>query len=126
MGELCPNARRQSACFIARDSIAPLDFAPSERARRVVKDYNPEEHAKLLKSRVARWEAACADAKDAIKELIGIQEEFSDWQANLPENFQEGALADKLGEVCDLNFDDALSAIEEAEQIDLPLGFGRD
>jgi hypothetical protein len=97
-----------------------------KRARRVMEAYNPAEHAKQLKSRIARWQEACADARDAIEELIGIQEEFSDWQANLPEDFSDGALAAKLKEVCDLSFDDALSAIEGAENADLPLGFGRD
>jgi hypothetical protein len=95
----------------------------------------PSKKAKA-KSRTARWQAAASEAsslasqlRDAIEALKDVQQEYSDWQDNLPENFQSSALAEKLETVCNLEFDTlegALDVLEEAESIDLPMGFGRD
>lgn len=55
--------------------------------------------------------------------------EYQDWLDSLPENLQSGSLAEKLEAVCDLDLDtlsDIQEAIQGAEDIDLPLGFGRD
>lgn len=118
-----PNAIPQKCHGIA---LPPADFVPPSRARRVVEVYDPEKHGKLLKSRVGRWQAACRDAKDALEELMAIQEEFADWQSNLPENFADSPLAEKLQAMVDLDLSEALAAVEEADCADLPLGFGRD
>lgn len=102
-----------------------------------------------MKSRPKRWAEAVADAQsivDQINTLVedldgavdnvrSIQEEYREWQENLPEGLQEGATAEKLDAVTEIDFPDAISAedlgevvtaIEEAEAVDLPLGFGRD
>jgi len=66
---------------------------------------------------------------DAMEQLKEVQSEYADWQGNLPENLASSALAEKLDAVVDLDFDclgDIESVIDEAEAIDLPLGFGRD
>jgi hypothetical protein len=55
-------------------ALPPPSFMPMKRARGVTEVYNPDQHAKRLKSRIARWKAACADARNAIEELVGIQE----------------------------------------------------
>jgi hypothetical protein len=59
-----------------------------------------------------------------------LRSEYEEWKENLPENLQEGTLAEKLEAVCDLEFDGAIDDLEsligEAEGMDLPLGFGRD
>jgi phage shock protein A len=103
---------------------------------------------KLSSSRPARWERACAAARDALEktrsayedletameELRGLQEEYADWQSNLPENLQQSAIGEKLDAIAGLalepNVSDELdqveSAIDEAEGLDLPRGFGRD
>lgn len=78
------------------------------------------------KSRPVRWADACLRAVSAIQELAELREEYEEWQGNLPENLQASPLAEKLQAVCDLDFDSALATIEEADSIDLPLGFGRD
>lgn len=78
------------------------------------------------KSRSTRWADASVRALEAINELIDLKSEFEDWQSNLPENLANSALGEKLQAVCDIDLDSALSAIEEAEGADLPLGFGRD
>lgn len=77
-------------------------------------------------SRVEAWANAAADAESAIQVLIDFQSEFQEWRDNLPENFSEGAVAEKLDDVCDLDLEGALATAQEAADADLPLGFGRD
>jgi hypothetical protein len=77
-------------------------------------------------SRSAQWEAATADAAEALGRLQDLQQAYCEWRDNLPENLQSGILADKLDAVCEIDIDSAVSVIEEAEGLDLPLGFGRD
>jgi hypothetical protein len=78
------------------------------------------------KSRSARWTDAAGAALSALEELQSIQQEFSEWRDNLPENLQSSALGDKLDTVCDLDIDSALETVQDAESADLPMGFGRD
>jgi Protein of unknown function (DUF3102) len=82
--------------------------------------------SKKANSRPARWAAAIASATDAIQELIDIQGEYRDWAENLPENLQDGATAEKLQAIADIDFDGIIDTLSEAESADLPLGFGRD
>lgn len=77
-------------------------------------------------SRAARWAAACTKAQDSLQELLDLQQEYSDWKDNLPENLQNSPVGEKLEAVCDLMIEDAKSTIDEAEGIDLPRGFGKD
>jgi uncharacterized protein YhaN len=99
-------------------------------------------------SRTKRWKAAAEAArlamgnleaaKDAVEaalsELDEIREEYADWRDNLPENLHGTALYDKLEAVADMDLDiqslldlsELENAIDEAENADLPLGFGRD
>jgi len=88
------------------------------------------------KSRSARWSETAGNAREAydllaaaLDELKGIQEEFADWQTNLPENLAGSALGEKLDAVVNIDFDvlgDVETALDEAEGAELPLGFGRD
>lgn len=78
------------------------------------------------KSRGQRWAEAASNAAQALSELQDIQSEFSDWNDNLPENLRGSALGEKLQTVCDLDISSALDTANEAENADLPLGFGRD
>lgn len=102
-------------------------------------------------SRSQRWADAVSEAQtafaeimanievveQALEELKEVQQEYSDWKDNLPENLASSPLGEKLEEVCNLDFesaadairsaaDDAENVIAEAEGIDLPRGFGRD
>lgn len=86
-------------------------------------------------SRADRWYDACgraAAARDSLveaaDELRAIQEEYEEWNDNLPENLRSSALGDKLEEVVNnLDIDtDGLDWIDEAEGKELPMGFGRD
>lgn len=84
----------------------------------------PEKPKRL--SRAQRWADAASKAKEGLEELQAIQDEFEEWRDNFPENAQGGATYEKLEAVCDLDIDSAVETVEEAEQIDLPQGFGRD
>lgn len=87
-------------------------------------------------SRSTRWLTAAGEARVALDNLRAametldeIKSEYEDWQGNLPENLANSALGEKLSAVVDLDFDclsEAETAIDEAEGIELPLGFGRD
>jgi hypothetical protein len=78
------------------------------------------------KSRGQRWTEAASNAAAALSDLQDIQSEFQDWLDNLPENLHGSALGEKLQTVCDIDISSALDAANEAENADLPLGFGRD
>jgi len=103
------------------------------------------------KSRPQRWSdaaetaskalATIESAKDefstAMEELKEIQQEYSDWKDNMPENLQSSPLGEKLDEVCNIDLEsaadtidsaieDARSAVDEAIGAELPRGFGKD
>jgi hypothetical protein len=79
------------------------------------------------KSRADRWADAASAAKEALEELRAIQEEeLEPWRDNIEEKFSGTALYDKLQTICDIDISTALEAAEEAENADMPLGFGRD
>jgi hypothetical protein len=77
-------------------------------------------------SRAARWADACANAVAALEALVELQEEYAEWYDNMPEGLQGGATGEKLYEITNLDLNEALSSVQEAEGTDLPLGFGRD
>jgi hypothetical protein len=96
-------------------------------------------------SRPKRWAAAVAEGQraihdleaakdrlnDALSNLRDLQEEYSEWLGNMPENLQSSGLGEKLQAISDLDLEDyelegAEDKISEAEGVDLPQGFGRD
>ena len=78
-------------------------------------------------SRPERWSKAVADIRSGLEALTNLKDEYQDWLDNLPENLQEGATAEKLNEVVDASFYDEIeSAVDEADAIELPKGFGKD
>jgi hypothetical protein len=77
-------------------------------------------------SRSTRWHEACSVANVALSTLNDLKTEYEEWRDNLPENLQSSTLGEKLEAVCDLDIDSVLDMIEEAENLELPLGFGRD
>lgn len=78
------------------------------------------------KSRASRWADACRAADKALSDLRDVQMEYEDWRTNLPENLDSSVLADKLDAVIEIDIQDAMDMISEAEGLDLPQGFGRD
>lgn len=63
------------------------------------------------RSRAQRW-------RDAVTELLALQNEYRARMDSLPKNLQASAIADTLRAICDLD----LSGIKRVE---LPRGFGR-
>ena len=64
------------------------------------------------RSRPQRW-------RDAVAELVALQDEYRDWFEALPEATRDGATGDALQAILDLDLDE-IAAIEP------PRGFGRD
>ena len=64
------------------------------------------------RSRARRWH-------DAVAELTASQTQYAEWLEALPANQQDGALADALRAICDLD-------LTELQAIEPPRGFGRD
>ncbi|MBA3645313.1 MAG: hypothetical protein H0W63_03975 [Gemmatimonadaceae bacterium] len=95
----------------------------------------PQRWAKALAEAQAKL-AAALDAKtqldDAIQPLAELAAEYQEWRDNLPENLVGSNLCEKLDAITSLDFEEGsdLEAIEntlqEAEDAELPLGFGRD
>jgi hypothetical protein len=88
--------------------------------------HEENEPARRMKSRPARWSDAASQATTALGELQDIQSEYQDWTEVLPENLRESTIAEKLESITAIDFDSAIETVNEAEDADLPLGFGRD
>ena len=69
-------------------------------------------HQTDRRSRIQRW-------RDAVAELTAVQAQCVAWLDALPTSLHEGATAEALQAICELDFSD-LQAIEP------PRGFGRD
>lgn len=80
----------------------------------------------MAKSRPERWQAACAAMRAALDDLTEIRDEYQEWLDNMPESQHDGATAEKLQGVVDLDIDGLSSTLEEIETAELPKGFGRD
>lgn len=77
-------------------------------------------------TRQAKWVSACAKIREGYDDLAGLVEEFQSWYDNLPEQLQASPVGEKLQAITEMDMDSIGSAIEEAEGVDLPRGFGRD
>jgi len=66
------------------------------------------------------------DHGTALGKLQDIQSEYQEWNEGLPENLRESTIAEKLESITAIDFDSAIETVNEAEDADLPLGFGRD
>ena len=62
--------------------------------------------------RPQRWQ-------DAVAELLALQEDYQGWLDALPESLADGATAEALRTICDLD-------LSELANIEPPRGFGRD
>jgi hypothetical protein len=91
------NAERQARYRFARATALPVIHYRRVADRR---------------SRVQRW-------RDAVAVLITLQAEYRAWLQALPESLQEGATAEALQAIDELDLD-------ELQAIEPPRGFGRD
>ena len=86
----------------ARYRAARIAGTPIVRTRR------PAAH----RSRAQRWH-------DTVATLTTLQAEYAAWLESLPANLQEGATAQALQAICELD-------LGELQDIEPPRGFGRD
>ena len=101
-----------------RKSIGERPMTDAERQARhravraagtpIIRTRRPADH----RSRARRWH-------DAVAELVELQAQYAAWLEALPDSLQDGATADALRAVCDLELTDL-------QTIDPPKGFGRD
>jgi hypothetical protein len=100
------------------------------------KQSRPQRWAALVAEARERLDAlsqARDDLKDSLDALGELRQEYEEWKDSLPDNLQGSSLADKLETVCgidfesaDIDLDELTSLVDEAEGVELPLGFGRD
>ncbi len=64
------------------------------------------------RSRPQRW-------RDAVANLVELQEEYQSWLDALPEGLQDSPTAEALRAVCELD-------LSELQEVEPPRGFGRD
>ncbi len=64
------------------------------------------------RSRIQRW-------RDAVAELTSVQAQCHAWLAALPTSLHEGATAEALQAICELD-------LSELQAVEPPRGFGRD
>ena len=91
-----------------------------------------------LDEKIEEVKALYANVTTAFENIKEVQGEYIEWKDNLPEGLDQSAMGEKLEAIENLDLDiefefesiDALdelrSKIDEAEQSDFPLGFGRD
>jgi hypothetical protein len=121
--------RWQSAVNAAREAL--------ERMRESGQELNLDE-----------LESAASDFENAMQDLADVKQEYQDWYDSMPEGLQQGATGEKLEAISYIDvenvtvcMDDIQSAIQaavedllteasdvldEAEDAELPVGFGRD
>jgi hypothetical protein len=98
LGEKAMTSAERQARFRARHA----DGTPRFRYRR------PADR----RSRAQRW-------RDAVAELLALQDDYRTWLDSLPENLQASATADTLRAICGLDLSDL-------ESVEPPRGFRRD
>lgn len=58
------------------------------------------------------WETHKGALEDALEELRGLKEEYSEWLGNLPENLQQSPLGEKLQAIDDLDLEPSLEDLD--------------
>ncbi len=80
-------------------------------------------------SRAQRLAAALEEISNATNVIEELKDELDEWRNNLPENLEDSATAQKLDEAMDALEtlkDEIDGACYAADDIEWPLGFGRD
>ena len=89
-----------------RKSIGERPMTDAERQARRMR--RPADH----RGRARRWH-------DAVAQLTELQSQYAVWLEALPDNLQDGATADALRAICELD-------LTELQATEPPRGFGRD
>jgi cyclopropane fatty-acyl-phospholipid synthase-like methyltransferase len=99
------------------------------KPKKVRRESSPDRWQRL----VQEAKAAVEEAKTAVEDLNSMREEYGEKYDNMNEGLQASAYGQKCEAMQNLdlesavsNLDDVISALEEAEGTEVPLGFGRD
>ena len=57
--------------------------------------------------------------RNAVRTLVDLQAEYQDWLDNLPDSLRGAVVGEKLEAICEYD-------LAELEDLEPPLGFGRD
>jgi hypothetical protein len=92
---------------------------------------NERERTMAKKSRAQRLTEAVQTIQQNLEKIGDIKLELEEWRDGMPENIQDanGATMEKLETAIDLmdgGMDSVHAELEEIENIEMPLGFGRD
>ena len=85
------------------------------RARHLAKQAPPVVRYRRPADRRSRAQRWC----DAVAELLALQAEYAAWSDSLPESLRDGATAEALHAIVDLDLDDLAAIVP-------PRGYGRD
>jgi hypothetical protein len=77
-------------------------------------------------SRSTAWTRLTGEAAAAVEQLIEYQSEFEDAMEAQPDSLRDGPFAQKCEEIRGIDLQGALETLQEAENAEIPLGFGRD
>ena len=103
------------------------------------KESNPARWARLVDEARSAFDDLQSNidaCKSALEELDGMREEYEEKEGNLTDNLRATPYGEKLEAMTSLDLQSAISALDEldgidsaiseAEEIEVPLGFGRD
>ena len=90
---------------------------PAERQARYRAAHKGKEHVRYRRpadrrSRAQRW-------RDAVAELVALQQDYQAWSDALPDNLADSATAAALAAICEID-------LSELEAVEPPRGYGRD
>lgn len=103
-------------CFIARTLL-------SERGVELPK---PKQSTPKHPSKSDQWSKASAAALQALQDMEDLRSGWGDTYENMPENLQSSAYGEKLSAMNDLDLESCIDTVQEAADLEVPLGFGRD
>lgn len=112
--------------FADPDTVVAATLVLTQRGVKVPAP--PVQKAKKTKSppKSQIWSDNCAKAREALEELEGLREEWSDIYDRMSEGLQQGPYGQKCEAMSNLDLASAIEAVDEAEGLEVPLGFGRD
>lgn len=76
------------------------------------------------KTPAARWKQYCSDAYEALSRLKEVQEEYQDWYDDMSDSQQESGTGEQVQAVTEIDIEELLSNVEDAQNLDLPTRFG--
>ena len=77
-------------------------------------------------TRPERWVEALDMAQQGMSNLLELQNEYQEWQDNMPDSLDFETIGERLEAVASLDLKLVGTILLKAGELKLPLGFGRD